>query len=221
MVLRPLVVAFDVNETLFSLDGVGRALDEVGAADGTLQRWFSQVLSDGFALTCAGDFVPFRELARHTLERMLDDDEVAATVLRRFAHLDPHPDVRPALERLVDAGVPAVTLTNGHADMTAQLLERAGLRHLVASCHDVGEVRRWKPAPLPYTHCAQRNEVTPERMAMVAVHSWDVHGARRAGLVTGYASRHEGGTVTAFEAADVNAVDLPGVVEGLLALPFR
>ena len=221
MVLRPLVVVFDVNETLFSLDAVGRALDGVGAADGTLQRWFSEVLSEGFALTCAGDFVPFRDLALHTLARMLDDADAAATVLEQFAELDPHPDVRPALERLVDASVPAVTLTNGHADMTERLLDRAGLRHLVAACHDVGEVQRWKPAPLPYTHCAQRNEVTPERMAMVAVHSWDVHGARRAGLVTGYASRHEGGAVPDFEAADVNAVDLSGVIDGLLALPSR
>lgn len=219
MVLRPLVVAFDVNETLFSLDAVGRALDEVGAPDGTLQRWFSQVLSAGFALTCAGDFVPFRDLARHTLARLLGDDDAAAGVLERFAQLDPHPDVQPTLERLMDAGVPAVTLTNGHADMTERLLERAGLRHLVAACHDVGEVRRWKPAPLPYTHCAQRNEVTPERMAMVAVHSWDVHGARRAGLVTGYASRHEGSAITDFAAADVNAADLAGVIDGLLALP--
>lgn len=221
MVLRPLVVAFDVNETLFSLDAVGRALDDVGAPDGTLQRWFAQVLSDGFALTCAGDFAPFRQLAVQTLERMLDDRVAAAGVLERFAELDPHPDVQPALERLVDAGVPAVTLTNGHAEMTERLLERAGLRHLVSACHDVGEVQRWKPAVLPYTHCAQRNDVTPERMAMVAVHSWDVHGARRAGLVTGYASRHEGGAVTAFAPADVNADDLVGVVDGLLVLPDR
>lgn len=221
MVLRPLVVAFDVNETLFSLDAVGRGLEDVGASEGTLQRWFSQVLADGFALTCAGDFVPFRELAVDTLARMLDDADAAAAVLERFAELDPHPDVQPALERLVDAGVPAVTLTNGHADMTERLLVRADLRHLVAACHDVGEVRRWKPAALAYTHCAQRNEVTPQRMAMVAVHSWDIHGAHRAGLVTGYASRHEGRAVETYVAADVNAVDLPAVIDGLLALPPR
>jgi 2-haloacid dehalogenase len=221
MVLRPLVVAFDVNETLFSLEAVGRALDDVGAADGTLQRWFAQVLSTGFALTCAGDFVPFRDLALHSLARMVGDQTTAAEVLEAFSTLAPHPDVKPALERLVAAGVPAVTLTNGHADTTERLLERAGLRHLVAACHDVGEVQRWKPAALPYEHCAQRNDVTAERMAMVAVHSWDIHGARRAGLVTGYASRHEGAAFADFAAADVNAADLPGVIDGLLALPER
>ncbi len=221
MALRPGVIAFDVNETVFSLEAVGRALDRVGAPDGTLQQWFGRVLSDGFALTCAGDFVEFRALALGTLTRMLDDEAAAAQVLDAFATLDPHPDVRPALERLAAAGVPAVTLTNGHADVTEHLLARAGLDHLVARCHDVGEVGRWKPAPQAYLQCARRNDVAPERLGMVAVHSWDIHGARRAGLVTGYASRHEGGAVPNFEPAHVTADDLTGVVEGMLALPER
>lgn len=219
MMPRPLIVAFDVNETLFSLDEIGRALDDVGAPGGTLQRWFGQVLSDGFALTCAGDFVEFGTLAHQTLAGMLGDEGRAATVLERFAHLDAHPDVRPALERLRDADVPAVTLTNGHADMTRRLLERAELGSLVRGCHDVGEAQRWKPAAPPYQHCARRNGVDPGRMALVAVHSWDIHGARRAGLVTGYARRHEGGRVTHFAAADVEADDLVGVVDGLLGPP--
>lgn len=221
MALRPQVIAFDVNETVFSLQAVGRALDRVGAPDGTLQRWFRQVLSDGFALTCAGDFVAFRDLARGTLTRMLDDEPAAAHVLDAFATLDPHPDVRPALERLAAAGVPAVTLTNGHADMTEHLLARAGLRDLVARCHDVGDVGRWKPAAEAYLHCARRNDVAPQRLGMVAVHSWDIHGARSAGLVTGYASRHEGAAVPHFRLAHVTADDLRGVIEGLLALPER
>lgn len=219
MMPRPLVVAFDVNETLFSLDEIGRALADVGAPRDALRRWFAQVLSDGFALTCAGDYVEFRTLALQTLSAMLGDDSRATAVLDRFAYLDPYADVRPALERLREAEVPAVTLTNGHADMTRHLLDRAGLGDLVRTCHDVGEVERWKPAALPYEHCAHRNAVAPERMALVAVHSWDIHGARRAGLVTGYARRHEGRRVAHFEPADVEADDLVGVVEGLLGLP--
>lgn len=219
MAQRPLVVAFDVNETLFSLDAVGRRLDEAGAPPGTLQRWFSQVLSDGFAVTAAGGFLAFRDLALHWLTRMLNDGDTASHVLEGFAELDPHDDVRPALERLAAADVPAVTLTNGHAEMTDTLLRRAGLRDLVTACHDVGEVERWKPAALPYEHCAQRNSVTPQRLGLVAVHSWDIDGANRAGLVTGYASRHEGSHVDHYSPADVAAEDLVGVIDGLLALP--
>jgi 2-haloacid dehalogenase len=216
---RPLVIAFDVNETLFSLAALRRRLDALGAPGDTLRTWFAQVLSDGFALTAAGSFVPFRELARAVLARLLGDDEAAAHVLEAFAELDPHPDVRPALERLSEAGVPAVTLTNGHAETTRALLARAGLDHLVTRCFDVGEVGRWKPAALPYEHCALRCEVVPERLAMVAVHSWDIHGARSAGLITGYASRLEGAPAGLFERADVSAADLVEVVEQLLHPP--
>jgi 2-haloacid dehalogenase len=219
MVQRPLVVAFDVNETLFSLEAIRRRLDAVSAPEGTLDTWFQQVLSQGFALTAAGSFVPFRDVARAVLTRLLGDGEAAVHVLEAFSELDPHPDVRPALELLHRADVPAVTLTNGHAETTRHLLHRAGLDHLVTRCFDVGEVSRWKPATLPYEHCAQRCEVVPERLGMVAVHSWDIHGARQAGLVTGYASRLEGTPVPGFLPAHVQGANLVDVVEHLLDPP--
>ena len=219
MVLRPLVVVFDVNETLFSLDALRERMEAAGARPDLLETWFGQVLSRGFALAAAGSFAPFRDLARTTLGRLLDDDAAAADVLDAFERLEPHPDARPALERLAAARVPAVTLTNGHAETTRRLLDRAGLRHLVSRCFDVGEVGRWKPAALPYQHCARECGVAPERMAMVAVHSWDIHGARRAGLLTGYASRLEGQPVPLLDPAHVTGVDLVEVVDGLLALP--
>jgi 2-haloacid dehalogenase len=219
MVQRPLVMAFDVNETLFSLEAIRRRLAALDAPGDTLETWFAQVLSNGFALTAAGSFVPFLQLARAVLARLLDDDDAAAHVLEAFTELDPHPDVRPALERLSEAGVPVVTLTNGHAETTRLLLARAGLDHLVTRCFDVGEVGCWKPAALPYEHCALRSEVVPERLGMIAVHSWDIHGARRAGLVTGYARRLEGAPVPVFEPAHVNGSDLVEVVEQLLDPP--
>ncbi len=53
----------------------------------------------------------------------------------------------------------------------------------------------------------------------MAVHSWDVHGAARAGLTTGWCSRREGRPVAGLQPADVSGDDLVEVVEGLLALP--
>lgn len=217
MPARPDAVIFDVNETLFSLDGLRARLDRVAAPDGTLERWFAQVLSAGFAVTAAGGFVAFRDVAADTLARMLDDRERALEVLGGFGSLDPHPDVEPALRVLDAAGVPAVTLTNGHAETTEALLERCGLRHLVARCTDVGPSGAWKPAPAPYLWCVDALGLAPHRVAMVAVHSWDVHGARAAGLITGYAARHEGGRLPPYASADVEADDLVGVIDELLS----
>ncbi len=46
----------------------------------------------------------------------------------------------------------------------------------------------------------------------------DVHGARRAGLLTGWASRLEGRFPQVFDRPDVSGRDLVEVVEGLMGL---
>lgn len=73
------------------------------------------------------------------------------------------------------------TLTNGAVDVSEALLERAGLSGLVERALSVNEVRRWKPADEPYLYAARELGVEPERSVLVAVHPWDVDGAKRAG----------------------------------------
>jgi 2-haloacid dehalogenase len=53
----------------------------------------------------------------------------------------------------------------------------------------------------------------------VAAHSWDVHGAVRAGLVGGLATRLEGAVPDVVTRPHVAAPRLDAVVERLLALP--
>jgi len=56
-------------------------------------------------------------------------------------------------------------------------------------------------------------------LALVAVHGWDVHGAKSAGCSTGWCARLEGRLSTTFNVPDVSGDDLLTVVERLLALP--
>ena len=58
-----------------------------------------------------------------------------------------------------------------------------------------------------------------DRVALVAVHSWDVHGAVRAGLIGALATRLEGGVPAVVCRPHVSAERLDEVVERLLALP--
>lgn len=55
-------------------------------------------------------------------------------------------------------------------------------------------------------------------MALVAVHAWDIHGARRAGLLAGWVSRLEGHRSDLFDPPTVSGPDLVTVVRELLAL---
>jgi 2-haloacid dehalogenase len=218
---RPRAVAFDVVETMFSLDAVGRALAEEGAGPRALEVFFCRLPRDGFALAASGRFAPFAHVAHEALAATATGLGPIARrrVVDAFSSLTPHGDVRPALERLGAEGLPVVVLTNGSAETTGRLLRAAQLEGLVGRVVSVDEVGVWKPAAAPYRHTAAMLGREPGQLAMVAVHAWDVHGAVRAGLVGGWASRLEGSYPPTFDPPDVQGADLVEVVAGLLALP--
>jgi 2-haloacid dehalogenase len=203
---------------MFSLAPVRDALDGIGVS---LDVFFARLLRDGFALTAAGDFRRFPDVARAALVALAPHTttDERQHVLDVFTDLPAHSDVTPALQRLTAAGTPAIALTNGTSQSTEQLLRRAGLDGHVARVVSVDEVCAWKPAPQPYLHAAAAVGVAPADLALVAVHAWDIHGARRAGLGTGWCARLEGRYPEILDPPDVTGTDLVEVVERLLALP--
>ncbi|AYY13734.1 haloacid dehalogenase type II [Actinobacteria bacterium YIM 96077] len=222
MATRPLVIAFDVIETLFPLEPIRQRLIDAGQPGHLLELWFSRLLRDAFALVATGGYRPFGEIATSALRSTVGpgvDDATLRTVLGGFSELEPHPDVVPAVRLAGEAGVRMVTLTNGSAQITSRLLERAGLDDDIEQVLSVDDVQRWKPAPEIYRHAAYSTHVLPERVALVAAHAWDTHGAHQAGLATGWVARLEATFPDIFSAPDVTGNDLVEVVRGLLALP--
>jgi 2-haloacid dehalogenase len=214
------VVAFDVNETLFPLEPLGPAFADIGLDPTLVPLWFARLLRDGFALATIGRYRPFGEVAAESLRALAPDridDAAVATVLGAFRELDPHPDVEPTLRRLREAGVPAVTLTNGSVEVVGVLLARAGLADLVQRTFSVDAVRRWKPAPEPYAWAAAELGVEPGQLALIACHPWDCAGAREAGLVSGWVDRTGSGWPTLFARPHVTGRDLTQVVTALLS----
>lgn len=229
MAKRPRVIAFDVIETLFPLEPVRERLVDAGQPGHVLELFFSRLLRDGFALAAAGGYRPFGEVAAGALRSATGGalgDEASGAVLAGFGELDPHPDVVPAVRLARDAGVRLVTLTNGSAENTLRLLRRAGLDEDVEQVLSVDDVRRWKPAPEIYHHAVRSSGVGPDRLALVAAHAWDTHGAHRAGLTTGWVARRDGRFghhapfPDHFAAPDVVGHDLVETVRELLVLPI-
>jgi 2-haloacid dehalogenase len=222
MARRPLVIAFDVVETLFSLEPLRDRIIDTGQPGHVLELWFARLLRDAFALCASGGFRPFADIAASALAsatgHALPDDRVHE-IVAGFAELDPHPDVEPAMRRAVDAGIDVIALTNGSAGTTRTLLERAGVQNYVRHVVSVSDIQRWKPAPEIYRHAAKTCQVELEQIALVAVHGWDTHGAHEAGLVTGWVSRLEGRYASIFAPPDVMGDDLVEVVDALVALP--
>jgi 2-haloacid dehalogenase len=218
---RPAVVAFNVIETLMSLEPLRARLTEVGQPPHLLEAWYTRTLRDGMALSATGDFAAFTDVAEAALRGVANysiSDEQVAQVMAGLADLPAFPDALPAITTLTDAGVRVACLTNGTADLTSSFVNRSGLGALVERVITVGEVYRWKPAVVVYLYAAEVMGVPPDQMALVAAHDWDCHGAKRAGLSTGFVTRKTGGFGALFARPDVVGEDLTEVAAKLLAL---
>jgi 2-haloacid dehalogenase len=217
---RPQVVAFDVNETLLDLTPVRAALAGLGQPDSLLPTVFARTLVIGFATATAGGWCRFRDAFEGALAQTTElADAERAQVADAFAELAPHPDVKPALRRLADAGVRAVTLSHGSPGIAEAGLARGGVADLVERTMTSESIRAWKPNREVYLWAAGSCGVAPDRLALVAAHGWDVQGAQRAGLTGAWFPRSERSYASVYDEPHVRAADLPSAVEALLALP--
>ena len=214
-------MAFDVIDTLMSLEPLRARLTGVGQPPALLEAWYTRTLRDGMALSAAGDYAGFTDVAEAALRALthftISEEQVAA-VMAGFGELPAFPDAVPAITSLAEAGLRVACLTNGPASLTSSFIDRAGLGSGVDRVISVEEVYRWKPAGVVYRYAAEVLGVPSDQLALVAAHDWDCHGAKRAGLITGWVSRKSGGFGAPFAAPDVAGEDLTEVAARLLAL---
>lgn len=191
------LVLFDVNETLSDMSPLRARFEDVHAPGALAATWFAGVLRDGFALTAAGAYADFRDVADSGLRALLaglpgwdgDAGDAAAHILDGFADLAVHPDVPGGVRDLHAAGLRLATLTNGSTAITERLLSRAGLTGHFTALLDVSAPRAWKPAPAAYRYATDTLAADPAETLLVAVHPWDIDGARRAGLRAAWLKR--------------------------------
>lgn len=222
MAHRPSTVAFDVVETLISLEPLRTRFVDIGLEASTLERWFDRMLRDGMALTLAGDYEPFPAVGKAALRvigggRLTDDD--VAHVMDGFATLPAQPDAEESMRVLTEAGIDVVCLSNGARETTEAFLDRSGLDRFVSQVISVADVRMWKPPRAVYDLALSRVDRPAQDVALVAVHAFDCHGAHAAGLTTGWAGRLERHYPEIFTRADVIGDDLVDVARALVALP--
>jgi 2-haloacid dehalogenase len=224
---KPKAVAFDVIETLFSIEPLGQKLRAAGLPSAALQVWFARILRDAFALEVTGEYKTFREIAGATLETIISEQKLEPErstideIVKAFADLPAHPDVKPALELLRDANVRIAALTNGSAETTEKLFRNAKLENFVERYISIDGVKHWKPSREVYLHAAETLNVDPAQIALVAAHDWDIHGASQAGLITAFVARKGQAFSAVMKKPGVSGSSLEKVVQKLLALPER
>lgn len=211
----PTLIIFDVNETLSDMSPLDERFEEVGLPPHEREAWFAGLLRDGFALTSVGENPDFAVLASEALRLRLrgrcpddDLDRRVDTVMAAFGQLGVHPDVVDGIRSLRAAGIRLVTLSNGSTSVAEGLLQRAGVGDEFEALMSVADGPSWKPAAGSYRRALEVCGVPADETMLVAVHPWDIDGAARAGLRTGWLRRQATGYPSYFRAPEVEAADL-------------
>ena len=124
---KPKAVVLDVIETCFAIDLLDEKLQAIGLPAGSLKIWFPRVLRDAFALQVTRTYKPFGEVATGALASMLTENKIEPnsakmeSVVKAFATLPVHPDVKEGIDLLRKAGVRVAALTNGSAETTRKM----------------------------------------------------------------------------------------------------
>lgn len=217
----PTVVVFDVNETLSDMRPLSDAFTRVGLAAAGVEAWFAGLLRDGFALTTVGENPAFADVAAESLRLRLTAsgcpeaqvEESVAEVMGAFGSLQVHPDVVPGVRALRRAEIRLVTLTNGATTVAQGLLERAGVADAFEALLSVERAPAWKPHPAAYAYALEACGVRSEEAMLVAVHPWDIDGAARAGLRTGWLNRNDVRYPSFFTRPEVEATGLEALTQ--------
>ena len=215
------VLAFDVNETLLDL----RALDAPFAAafgDASLRpQWFALMLQIAFVGGLTGRYTDFSTAQRSALAMLADRQHVELTaeqsgaILGAMRTLPPHPDVRPAMQRL-GGRFRLVALTNSPSEVADVQLRNSGLRDLLEAAYSADEVRALKPAPEPYRMVASKCGVPIGDVRLIAAHGWDIAGALAAGCRAAFVARPGAALYAHGPQPEIVGADLGAVADALL-----
>ena len=198
-------VTVDSYSTLVDVDSQADVLVEHAgldpeAAAAVSGTWRSQYLVYSMLVNDIDAYRPFHDLIDHGLSYALaahGHDVEAATreAIRRTVYEDRlavFPDVRPGVERLVEAGYPVYVLSNGSPSMLDHLVEAAELGDLLAGTISADEVATYKPNAELYRHAAARTGTPIDEILHVSGGSMrDVWGAKHAGMQTAWLARPE------------------------------
>ena len=190
-----MVIVFDLNGTLLDTTALKPLFRSIFGTKLSVEEWYAKVLGHSTALTLAGEYRDFGNIATAVLKmaasglgvelsaKQVEKVQNAMLELPRFS------DVKGGLIRLNKAGYRLAVLTNSAPMSLAKQLANAGLNDFFERALSIEVTGKYKPAPETYEYAAQSLGVQTSDILMVAAHLWDLLGASRAGCRTAFLKR--------------------------------
>jgi 2-haloacid dehalogenase len=215
-------VLFDLNGTLVDPSVLAQPLGDGDEAEALIDATFDEAVQAAMVATLTGTAAGFADLLAGALRRRLAlagrDPADAEPVLGLLGSMPAFVEAPAALERLRGVGLRLGVLTQSGADAAEAVLRFAGLYDRIELVVSAAEAGAFKPDPRPYRLAVERTGASPGEVALVAAHWWDVAGAKRAGLRTGWVARRDLVLPETVPEPDVRGRDLTEVAEGIAAL---
>jgi 2-haloacid dehalogenase len=186
MTALPLIV-FDVNETLLDLQTMEPIFERIFGERQAMRLWFANFVMYSAALTVAGCYVPFTDIGAAAMKMLADTQGITIVeadrreLTEKFSTMPPHPEVPAALRKLHAAGFRLFTLTDNLLEVQTRQLEHGGIIDLFERRFSADGVKHHKPSRHAYAYVQRELGVGPERLWMIACHTWDTLGAVAAG----------------------------------------
>jgi 2-haloacid dehalogenase len=213
-------VVFDLNLTLVDPTVLAQPLGDSAEAEDLVFAAFDTAVAQAMAITLTGAHAEFRELVEAALRRVVvlagKEESLAGDALALLGSMPAFLEAPAALERLRGEGLQLGVLSQSSTSAADQVLRFAGLRDRMDLVMGADEVGAFKPDPRAYALMVERTGVPVDEICFVAAHWWDVMGAARAGMRTGWVGRRERRLLATVPEPTIRGGDLAAVADRIV-----
>ncbi len=215
-------VLFNLTGTLVDPTVLAQPLGDSGADEDLVLEALDDAISMAMVDALTGELTPLDRLVEAAMRRRLrltgQDEDRAADALQLMGTMPAYLEAPGALESLRARGLRLGVLAQSPATATDSVLRFAGLRdrfELGLSAQDSGA---YKPDLRPYRMAVERTGAPADEVCFVSTHWWDVAGAKRAGMLTGWVARRERSLLDTVPTPDHTGRDLTEISDSIVAL---
>ena len=217
-------IVFDAYGTLFDVASINKRLAFHYGPQATPigEIWRRKQLEYTWLRTMMGQYKDFYRLTADDLNYALNFHQVQKDVavindlLDHYNRLDVYPEVANALQELKTRFTLAI-LSNANPELLQKAVAHNEIDQHLTAIFSVDSLQKFKPRPEVYALPANGLQISMEQIAFVSSNTWDVAGAKSAGLKVIWIQRRQGVLEELDQKPDLVVEDLADLSRQMLA----